>query len=210
MSIRFVLASASPARLAMLRAAGIEPEVRVSGCDEQSVRASSPSALVAALAAMKAQSVAAMLAESAPAIVLGCDSLLEFDGAPLGKPGSPAEAVARWRRMRGGVGILRTGHHLLRVPGGAVACAVASTTVRFGRPSDAEIEAYVATGEPLAVAGAFTVDGLGGWFVDSIDGDHHNVVGLSLPVLRRLLGELGLGLADVGYPTRGGASTGQR
>lgn len=208
--VRFVLASGSPARLATLRAAGVEPEVRVSGCDEQAVQASSTAALVAALAAAKAQAVAATLDGPGPTIVLGCDSLLELAGAPLGKPNSPAEAAARWRQLRGGEGILHTGHHLLRIPDAAVASAVASTTVRFGSPSDAEIEAYVATGEPLTVAGGFTIDGLGGWFVESITGDHHNVVGLSLPVLRGLLAELGLELSDLGYPRRGRDGAGQR
>jgi len=123
--------------------------------------------------------------------VLGCDSLLELDGVVYGKPASPQDAVARWMLMRGRSGILHTGHHLVDVTSGDHAAGAASTTVHFAGISDAEILAYVATGEPLGVAGAFTIDGLGGGFVERIEGDHHNVVGLSLPLLRRLLLELG-------------------
>jgi septum formation protein len=196
---RFVLASASPARLATLRAAGVEPEVIVSGFDESSIRASTTSSLVATLARVKAESVAATLVP--PAVVLGCDSMLDLDGTALGKPDTVDEARQRWRSMRGRSGVLHTGHCLLDTATGQRAAGVAATTVHFGRPSDAEIDAYVATGEPLAVAGAFTIDGLGGWFIDSIEGDHHNVVGLSLPLLRTLLGDLGVTLADLGYAT---------
>jgi septum formation protein len=194
--VRFVLASASPARLATLRAAGVEPEVIVSGVDESRVQTDDPAQLVLQLARLKADAVAAQT--DGDALVLGCDSMLELDGQVLGKPDGPDEARARWRAMRGREGILHTGH-ALRGPSG-LAEATGSTPVRFADVSDDEIDAYVATGEPLAVAGAFTVDGLGGWFVDSIAGDHHNVVGLSLPVLRRLLRQLGYGLSDLGYP----------
>ncbi len=199
--VRFVLASASPARRRTLQRAGVEPEVMVSGVDEESVHANSAERLVLALAEAKAQAVAR--AFDGEGLVLGCDSLLELDGEALGKPGTADAAIARWRTMRGRSGVLVTGHALLQVVDREVVGKVvraASTTVHFAEPSDAEVSAYVGTGEPLDVAGAFTVDGLGGWFVDRIEGDHHNVVGLSLPLLRRMLGDLGFGLADLGYP----------
>jgi septum formation protein len=199
--MRFVLASASPARLATLRAAGIDPEVVVSGVDESVVAATDTASLVEQLAAAKAQSVSAGVPDDA--LVLGCDSMLDLDGAMVGKPSSPADAMAFWQRMRGRSGVLYTGHALIAVSGGVPgtpALAVAATTVHFAEIADDELAAYVGSGEPLAVAGAFTIDGLGGWFVDSIGGDHHNVVGLSLPVLRRMLHELGLSLTDLGWP----------
>jgi septum formation protein len=196
--IRFILASASPARLATLRAAGVEPEVMVSGFDEDSVRASKVSALVEKLATIKATVVRETI--TGPALVLGCDSLLELEGEALGKPQSAADAVARWRRMRGRQATLWTGHCLHDLNADRTVIRTESTLVNFGDVTDQEIDAYVATGEPAEVAGAFTVDGLGGWFVDSIVGDHHNVVGLSLPTLRAMLRELGYSLADLGYP----------
>lgn len=195
MALRVVLASASPARLATLRAAGLDPEVVVSGVDESVVTADRVPDLVAQLARLKAEAVAArMTPDAPPTVVIGCDSLLELDGAAYGKPGSAGEAEDRWRRMRGRSGVLHTGHHVrLRRAGPEQArSAVASTTVHFADLSDAEIRAYVATGEPLQVAGAFTVDGLGGPFVTAIEGDHHNVVGISLPLLRDLLADLGV------------------
>lgn len=193
---RFVLASASPARLATLRAAGADPRVVVSGVDESGVEAAGPAALALELARLKAVAVAA-LPEQADAVVLGCDSVLELDGEIHGKPADAAEATARWRRMRGRTGVLHTGHWLVDNRAGADAGAAAATTVHFADVTDAEIAAYVATGEPLHVAGAFTVDGLGGAFVTRIEGDHHNVVGVSLPLLRRLLADLGLSWTDV-------------
>ena len=194
-AVRLILASASPARLRTLRQAGLSPEVVVSGVDESGVEGDTVSDLVARLARLKAESVAARLApDAASTVVIGCDSLLELDGAALGKPGSVAEATERWRRMRGRSGVLHTGHHVIMGRDGQVAArsAVAATTVRFASLSEAEIDAYVATGEPLAVAGAFTIDGLGGAFVTGISGDHHNVVGISLPLLRDLLAGLGI------------------
>ncbi|HEX2904992.1 MAG TPA: nucleoside triphosphate pyrophosphatase [Jatrophihabitans sp.] len=192
--MRFVLASASPARLKTLRAAGVEPEVIVSGVDESVITADTPPELVQALARAKATAVAAGQSEG---LLLGCDSMLEFGSQVLGKPESADAAVARWRAMRGQSGVLHTGHTLIELGTGRIAERVVSTEVRFADVSDAEIEAYVATGEPLAVAGAFTIDGLGGWFVESIVGDHHNVVGLSLPALRQLLAGLGYSIADL-------------
>ncbi|KRF18825.1 septum formation protein Maf [Nocardioides sp. Soil797] len=189
MTRRLVLASKSPARLAVLKAAGVEPEVIVSGVDESLLDGLPPPELALQLAELKASAVAGRL--TGDRLVLGCDSVLELDGMALGKPGSPEEATSRWVEMRGRSGVLHTGHALHHLASGQVAAASASTTVHFADVSDDEIAAYVATGEPLHVAGAFTIDGLGGAFVTHIEGDHHNVVGLSLPLLRDLLAELG-------------------
>lgn len=181
-----ILASASPARLRLLQAAGFQPRVVVSGVPED-VDESDPDNAVLVLARRKAEAVAATVSCG---LVVGCDSMLVFDGRLMGKPADPDEAVARWRQMRGGRGRLATGHCVIDAATGRAASAVASTTVRFGCPSDTEIDAYVASGEPLHVAGAFTLDGLSGPFIDGIDGDHGNVIGLSLPLLRRLLAQL--------------------
>lgn len=190
MSPRFVLASASPARLKTLRAAGIEPEVIVSGVDEDNVTAENPGELARVLATLKARAVVANLTDHAT--VLGCDSVLEFDGEPYGKPETPDIARERWRMMRGRSGVLHTGHCLIDTSAKQELRELSSTKVQFADLTDAEIDAYVATGEPLVVAGAFTVDGLGGPFVTAIEGDYHNVVGLSLPLLRRMLIEVGM------------------
>jgi septum formation protein len=189
-----VLASASPARLAVLRAAGLAPRVMVSGVDEAAFSAGTPAELAGRLAQAKAAAVAADLPDG---LVIGCDSLLDLDGQALGKPASAAEAAARWREMAGRAGTLVTGHCVIDAATGRQASGVAATTVRFGTPSEQEIAAYVASGEPLAVAGAFTLDGRGGWFVDGIDGDHGNVLGVSLPLLRRLLADLGFGVTEL-------------
>jgi len=203
MAVRVVLASASPARLRTLRAAGLDPEVLVSGVDESTVTADRVPSLAGRLARLKAEAAAVRLAPDArPTVVVGCDSLLELDGAAYGKPGSAVEAEDRWRRMRGRSGMLHTGHHVLLRRAGAeqARSAVASTTVHFADLSDAEIRAYVATGEPMQVAGGFTVDGLGGPFVTAIEGDYHNVVGISLPLLRDLLADLGITWPDLWPP----------
>ena len=271
-----ILASQSSGRLATLRAAGVEPIVRVSDVDEPAVLAAlarerrtagdpgpSGAQQVQALARAKALAVAGTFkadpprpgpagagapkagsagagspgtgpleagslkaaplgagsrgvirpgsggrdaaAMSAGAFVVGCDSMLEIDGRIVGKPGDPRTAVERWRSMRGATGILHTGHTLVRLPDGATAEGVSSTVVHFARPSDAEIEAYVATGEPLWCAGAFTIDGLGGAFVEGVEGDPHGVVGLSLPLLRRLVLELGGSWTDLWTQGRGRA-----
>jgi septum formation protein len=195
---RLVLASQSPARLSVLRAAGVEPEVRVSGVDEDAISAPDPGALVLALARAKAAAVVRPADDDL--LVLGCDSLLDLDGTAYGKPGTAEQAFRRWELMAGRSGVLRTGHALLSVRTGEVvasAAATASTEVRFGRPSPAELAAYVASGEPLQVAGAFTIDGRGGWFVDGVDGDPGTVIGLSLPLLRTLLVQVGVTVTDL-------------
>jgi septum formation protein len=203
--VRLVLASASPARLSVLRAAGLDPEVEVSAVDEDALLAglsdASPAEAVTALAGAKATAVARRVAGRLPdAVVVGCDSMLHVDGELVGKPHDAATALARWAAMAGGTGALVTGHAVLRLDGGEidrVAEGHAVTTVRFGRPDPAELATYVTTGEPLAVAGAFTLDGLGGWFVDGIDGDPSNVIGISLPLTRRLLAAVGIRVTDL-------------
>jgi septum formation protein len=187
--VRLVLASQSPARLAVLRGAGLDPQVIVSGVDEDAFSAESTAELTAVLAAAKASAVAASLDDG---IVVGCDSMLDLHGTAYGKPADVAEAADRWRQMSGQCGTLYTGHCVIDVATGKRVEDVAATTIRFGTPSEEEISAYVSTGEPLAMAGGFTIEGLGGWFVDSIDGDHSNVIGISLPLLRRLFGSLGV------------------
>jgi nucleoside triphosphate pyrophosphatase len=209
-TVTLLLASASPARLATLRAAGVEPLVRVSGVDEDAaVEAAEralggplePADVALLLARAKAEDVAGRLDAEDDAdadLVLGCDSVLELDGEVHGKPADEAEAVARWHRMRGSTGTLHTGHWLVDRRDdedggtGGIVGATASTVVHFADLADDEVEDYVATGEPLRVAGAFTIDGLGGPFVAGIEGDHGNVVGVSLPLLRELVLELGL------------------
>jgi len=188
---RLVLASSSPARLATLRSAGIEPTVIVSGVDESQLTGLSAAELASALATLKCTAVASRPEVPAGALVLGCDSVLELDGETLGKPHDAAEAVRRWEAMRRRTGVLHTGHCLRDTATGGQVTRTASTTVHFADVTDEEIAAYVSTGEPLQVAGAFTIDGRGGAFVTGIEGDHHNVVGLSLPLLRDLVGELG-------------------
>ena len=195
-----VLASQSPARLATLRSAGIEPVVIVSGVDEDQLDGLPPAELALQLAELKCAAVAARDDVPDRALVLGCDSVLELDGEALGKPGDAATAILRWQAMRGRSGVLRTGHSLRDTATGRVAAATASTTVHFADVTDDEIAAYVATGEPLVVAGAFTVDGLGGAFVTGIDGDHHNVVGVSLPLVRELVAELGHSWTELWAP----------
>ncbi|QGF22507.1 Maf family protein [Raineyella fluvialis] len=212
---RLVLGSASPARLSTLRAAGLHPEVIVSGVDEDGVDAAGPAELADLLARLKAEAVVTELrarsagagpaAPTAPAgttIVIGCDSVLDLDGVAYGKPHTAQVARTRWRMMRGATGVLHTGHRVVVLTGDelvetAAVSGTGSTVVHFGTPSDEEIDAYVATGEPQRVAGAFTLDGLGGAFVSGVEGDPHNVVGISLPLLRRLLAGLGIKWVDM-------------
>ncbi|WBB65011.1 nucleoside triphosphate pyrophosphatase [Micromonospora sp. WMMD812] len=197
--LRLVLASASPARRKILQAAGIEPDVLVSGVDESLVVTDRAEELCLELARLKAQAVLTRLRPAADErlLVIGCDSVLAFDGEILGKPADAADARRRWQRMRGRSGVLHSGHSLVDATAGRRAEAVASTIVHFADVTDHEIDTYVATGEPLAVAGAFTIDGLGGPFVERIEGDPSTVIGLSLPLLRRLLAELDLRITDL-------------
>ena len=190
---RLILASASPARLSTLRDAGLDPEVVVSGVDEDAVEVTEPSSYSLKLAQLKAVAVAANNPRS---LVIGCDSVLELDGEILGKPAGAEEAVARWERLRGRAGVLHTGHCVVDTHREVWLGRAAATQVRFAQVSDEEIAAYVATGEPLQVAGAFTVDGLGGAFVSGITGDPHNVVGISVPLLRLMFDELGFEWTD--------------
>ncbi|MET3962967.1 septum formation protein [Marmoricola sp. OAE513] len=185
---RLILASASPARLATLRAVGLDPEVIVSGVDEDIVELSDPAEYALKLAQLKAIAVAA---DQPRALVIGCDSVLEFEGEILGKPADAADAVDRWRRMRGNSGVLHTGHCLIDTHREVWLARSAATQVRFANIDDEEIEAYVASGEPLHVAGAFTLDGRGAAYVSGITGDPHNVVGISVPLLRLMFDELG-------------------
>ena len=191
--MRIILASASPARLTLLRAAGIQPEVIVSGVDEDRITSTDAANLAAALAQLKCRAVANQVEPDS--LVVGCDSVLAFEGEIFGKPAGPVEAAGRWRRMRGHSGVLHTGHCVRR--SGEEFVETASTIVHFADITDAEIDAYVASDEPLRVAGAFTIDGLGGAFVTGIEGDHHNVVGISLPLLRDLVGDLGIAWTDL-------------
>ncbi|RNL63015.1 septum formation inhibitor Maf [Nocardioides marmoriginsengisoli] len=197
---RLILASASPARLATLRAAGLDPEVIVSGVDEDEVEVFEPAEYALKLAQLKAVAVAA---DQPRALVIGCDSVLEFEGEVLGKPDDAADATERWQRMRGKAGVLHTGHCLIDTHREVWLGRSAATQVRFAHLDDDEIDAYVATGEPLRVAGAFTLDGLGGAYVSGITGDPHNVVGISVPLLRLMFDELGFVWHEFWRPANG-------
>lgn len=185
---RLVLASQSPARLKTLQAAGLRPEVVISGVDESRIDEDTPAQTALKLAQLKAVAVAA---ECPRALVIGCDSVLEFGGRTLGKPKDAAETLQRWQQMRGKTGVLHTGHCVIDTQRDVWVTRAAATQVRFAQVSDEEINAYIATGEPLHVAGAFTLDGRGGAFISGITGDPHNVVGISLPLLRLMFDELG-------------------
>lgn len=194
---RLILASASAGRLRLLRQAGFDPQVIVSGVDESAVTGTDPRALVMELALAKASAVAALVTEG---LVVGADSVLDLDGEVLGKPTDAEAARNRWATLSGRSGVLRTGQALFLVVDGAVRAtdvSAAAATVRFGKPDEAELEAYLRSGEPIQVAGAFTIDGLGGQFIDSIDGDAGTVIGLSLPLLRIQAARLGVRLTDL-------------
>lgn len=186
------LASTSPARRKLLEEAGIAFDLLSPGVDEEAlVEAEQPEsacALTLLLAQAKAEAGAKA---STTQLVLGCDSALELDGAILGKPLQPEVAAQRWRQMRGRSGVLHSGHHLIDTQSGAALSVCTQTLVEFADISDEQIDAYVATGEPLNVAGAFTIDSIGGAYIDRIDGDYHTVVGLSLRALRELTENLG-------------------
>jgi septum formation protein len=204
---RVVLGSASSGRLRVLRQAGIDPLVVVSGVDEDAVIAalgpnSAPGEVVRNLAQAKADQVATILDRSVAAdcVVIGCDSMLYIDGRLVGKPASPDAARSLWQAIGGRSGQLYTGHCLLRLLDGNAtqrASESAATIVHFAVPTAADLTAYIGSGEPLAVAGGFTLDGLGGWFVDRIEGDPSNVIGISLPLTRALLHRVGLSVADL-------------
>ena len=190
---RLVLASASPARRRVLVQAGFAPDVVVSGVDED-IEAISTESLVRELAERKAGAVAPRCPDT---LVLGCDSMLEVDGRARGKPKDESEVREMWRTQSGRVGTLWTGHCLIDTARHVRRSAVAQTSVHFGEPDDEELSAYIASGEPLGVAGAFTIEGRGAPFVVGIDGDPGNVLGLSMPLLRSLLRELGVPLTDL-------------
>ena len=193
--VRLILASASRARLRTLRAAGLDPEVIVSGIDETVLAADRVPDMVAELARRKAEAVSDRIRRTQrPTVIIGCDSMLELNGRGYGKPETADAAIERWQMMSGRSGVLHTGHHVIVRRAGSTDArtVVADTRVHFALLSPAEIQAYVGSGEPLEVAGSFTIDGLGGAYVTRIEGDHHNVVGISLPLLRTVLCDLGL------------------
>ena len=202
--MRLILASASPARLLTLRAAGLSPEVVVSEVDESVFHAPTPADLTSVLAEAKAETVFSMLGCPDDAIVIGCDSILDFEGRAIGKPGTPEAAVQLLKRTRGRSGVLVTGHHVIASRGDVQRVnRVGSTIVHVADLTDEEIDAYVATGEPEHVAGGFTIDGLGGAFITGIEGDPHNVVGLSLPLVRMMLADCGIEWTSLWVPHRG-------
>jgi septum formation protein len=204
---RFVLASASSGRRKVLRQAGIDPLVIFSGVDEDALMtgldpSATPTEVTTALALAKAEAVVGVLdaAVAADCVVVGCDSMLYRSGELRGKPSSADEARLGWLQMAGTSGELHTGHSVIRLQDNAIAWRAADatvTTIMFGRPSPADLDAYVGSGEPLAVAGGFTLDGLGGWFVDGVDGDPSSVIGIGLPLIRRLLEDGGLSIAEL-------------
>ena len=195
---RLVLASASPARLRVLQEAGLRPDVITSGVEEDGVDHLPTAEAVVVLAERKARAVADRLDPAdGPTFVLGCDSMLDLDGSAFGKPRNPDELRTRWAQMRHATGTLHTGHFLIDLTSGSTATESVATIVRFGDPSEAELDAYLATGEPLAVAGGFTLDGFGAAFLDGIDGDPGNVIGVSVPALRRLLARHGVAITDL-------------
>ncbi len=206
-----VLGSASPARATLLRAAGITPVIWHSRVDEDALIASAgdlvtdPPALTQLLATAKGRDVAEQVRAGrvpdvppdARALVVGADSMLDFDGQVLGKARTAQEVRDRWAAMSGRSGVLVTGHTVIDLDSGRMVERAVATTIRFGHPDPVELEAYIASGEPLAVAGSCTIDGLGGPFIEAIEGDHSNVIGLALPTLRAMVAELGVRWTDL-------------
>jgi septum formation protein len=196
-----ILASASPSRKRLLESIGIHPTIIVSGVNEElpEITTLPPAEMVIALAIMKAQTVAQGLKEKGrDAIVIGCDSTFEFDGQNLGKPETAANAAARAKAMRGSAGLLHTGHCIISTSKNLEFSDLSTSLVHFAQLSDSEIEAYVATGEPLQVAGGFTLDGFSAPFIDRIDGDPSGIIGLSLSTLRKGIIALGYNWEDIG------------
>ncbi|AFY36443.1 nucleoside triphosphate pyrophosphatase [Calothrix sp. PCC 7507] len=189
----FILASASPARRKLLQTVGIEPIVYPSDFDESQIQIDEPGQLVQTLAQHKAETVAPQFASG---LIMGCDSVLALNGEIYGKPADTSEAIARWQIMQGNVGDLYTGHVLIDLDKNRTLVKCQVTRVYFAQMSDRTIQAYVATGEPLTCAGAFALEGFGSLFVEKIDGCHSNVIGLSLPLLRQMLAELGYDVTD--------------
>lgn len=199
--ITLILASASPARKRLLETVGIQPKICPSDFDESLIQDSDPVQLVQKLAQAKAEVVTQTLINSPQQpdeiiLVLGCDSVLALDGEIYGKPANPEDAIARWLTMRSQVGQLHTGHALINLSTQQTLVHCQTTQVYFANISDAEIKAYIKTGEPLNCAGCFAIEGKGGLFVDKIDGCHTNVIGLSLPLLRTMIWELGYNVTD--------------
>lgn len=202
--MRVILGSSSPARLATLRNAGIAAQVVIPEVDESVVTGRSGADVTARLAALKGQTVLLKLradgelAEASvddPIIVLACDTMLEIEGRVHGKPGTTAAVIERWRHQRGRQGQLFTGHYVALISGSDEIRSdvrVAETVVTFADINDAEIAAYAASGEPQRVAGGFTIDAVGGAFITRIEGDPHNVVGISLPMIRQMIVDMGI------------------
>ncbi len=202
-AVNLILASASPARRAILRQIGLEPEIKVSHFDEDQIQVTDPAPLVLTLAQCKADAVAKSLFaqslkptfESSAALpatlILGCDSVMYLKGEIYGKPENPTAALATWQKMRQNYGEIYTGHCLIDLKQQRTITRYRSSKVFFGNPTDAELENYISTEEPLCCAGCFTLEGLGGLFIDKLEGCHTNVLGLSLPLFREMLAELG-------------------
>ena len=195
--LRVVLASSSPSRKRLLQSSGIEPVIMVSGVneDDPSYKALTPREMVIALAIVKAHTVRALI--DFPALIIGCDSTFEFQGKSLGKPETSENALERARKLSGNSGMLHTGHCIIDTEKGIEISDVASTEVFFADMSEKEIQDYVATGEPLNVAGGFTLDGLSAPFITRIEGESSNVIGLSLPLLRKAINSLGYSWFDL-------------